>query len=356
MRTGSTVFARGLRARQFSQRPFARGPFALGLLAAAMAGPALGQDDVTIEATDLGDGLYMLTGQGGNIGLSIGPDGVFMIDNQFAPLTPLIEAKVAELNADMSEMAEDAVGDVRFIVNTHFHGDHTGGNAEWVAKGATIVAHDNVRARMIDPVAATFSGETPDPAAPQAWPLLTFTDAVTFHMNGETVRVTHAPNAHTDGDAVVHFVERNVIHMGDIFFNGLFPYIDVNAGGSVDGFLAVQDAVLAAADADTVIVPGHGALASKADLQVMRDVLAGVRDAVQAQIDAGADMAGAVAAKPLAPWADTYGRAFIQTDKMVEIVYASLTEARDDMEPVDHGHEVEADHSHDGADADHTHD
>ncbi len=291
-----------------------------GAAAVLVAATAWAQEAAPeLSATDLGDGIYMITDPqgrtGGNIGISVGPDGVFMIDDKFAPLTEPIEALIASVN--------DGVGAVRFIVNTHYHGDHTGGNDSWAGQGATVFAHDNARARMAEPPLSTFSGQPQAPQPEGGWPTVTYADGVSFHMNGETVRVRHIPNAHTDGDSVVTFEESNIVHMGDLFFNGFFPYIDTNAGGSVDGFIAAQQQILAEIDEDTVIIPGHGPLADKAALQRNVDVLIGVRANVQALIDEGKSLEDTLAAKPLQEYAP-FGAFFISTDKMTEIVYDDL--------------------------------
>lgn len=302
---------------------------AAAALATLFAAPAWAQnfDNVVIKTEDLGAGLYMLVGAGGNIGLSVGADGVFMIDDQFAPLTPRIEAEVKRLTAADPAAAKSAwtkVGPVRFIINTHYHGDHTGGNEAWGGKRATLVAHDNVRARMVDPPASTFSGEKPKPSPAGGWPTLTFSDGVTFHLNGEIARVVHVPNAHTDGDALVHFEGPDVLHMGDVFFNGSFPYIDINAGGTIDGYIAAQKAALKLAGDKTKIIPGHGPLATKAELAATTAKLEGWRATIAGLVDLGVSWEDAVAAKPLDSDDAKWGQGFMKTDKFVEIVFKDL--------------------------------
>lgn len=293
------------------------------LAACATGAPRVAQaqeEAPAVRVEDLGADLYMLAGRGGNIGVSVGEDGVFMIDDQFAPMTPAIADAVAGFAGGSS--------DVRFIVTTHYHGDHTGGNEAWSARDAAIVAHDNVLVRQMDPPPSTHDGAEQEPHPPAAWPIMTFSDDVTLHMNGETARVIHVEHAHTDGDAIVWFEEANVLHMGDAFFNGLFPYIDTNSGGSVDGYVAAQDYALGLVDDDTKIIPGHGPLASKADLQTMRDVLVDVRDRIAEQLDAGLTLEEAIAADPLKDYDEPYGRVFIDTDTMVRIVYDDLAAKR----------------------------
>ena len=306
------------------------------LAAASLTVPALAQrfDGVEITATDLGDGIYALFGAGGNIGLSIGEDGAFLIDDQFAPLTPKIEAKITELAGE--ELP------VRYIVNTHYHGDHTGGNEALAGKGAVVIAHDNLRADMIDPPASSSSGEPQDPRPEGGWPTITFEETLTLHLNGETIHVRHMPAAHTDGDAILYFEERNIVHLGDLLFNGYYPYIDVNAGGSVDGMIANLEDLLGFLDDETVVIAGHGPLADKAAVIENLNVLKGVRAAVQSQIDAGKTLEDAVAANPLAEWDEAYGQFFIKSDKMVELVYRSLTETKPELSA--HEHDVAHEH------------
>ncbi|MBT3266694.1 MBL fold metallo-hydrolase [Candidatus Poribacteria bacterium] len=273
------------------------------LLAALVSAASAQDDDVTIGVNEVADGVYMLTGQGGNIGLSVGDDGAFLIDDQFAPLTEKILAAVGSVTDRP----------VRFLINTHHHGDHTGGNENIAAAGAAIVAHENVRVRLSD-----------GPAG--ALPVLTFRDAVTFHQNGDDIHVFHVANAHTDGDSVVHFRNANVIHMGDTFFSGRYPFIDVGSGGSIAGAIAAVDEVTPLIDSDTKIIPGHGPLSGPGDLRHYRAVLTTCRDRVQALIDAGTSREDAIAAKPNADYDDEWGGGFINPDRWVGSLYDSLTQ------------------------------
>ena len=251
---------------------------------------------VEIEALRVADGVYMLTGSGGNIGLSIGEDGPFVIDDQFAPLTEKIQAAIAELTS----------GAVRFVLNTHWHGDHTGGNENFGEAGAMIVAHENVRKRMNPEEFREVMGNT-NQAPPDALPVVTFSDAVNMYWNGENIHVFHVAPAHTDGDAIVHFVNANVFHMGDTFFRGRYPFIDVNSGGNVNGVIHAADRVLSLVDSNTKIIPGHGPLSTPEDLQAYRNMLITVRDRVRVLVNEGRSADEIVAAAPTADLNATWG-------------------------------------------------
>lgn len=251
---------------------------------------------VEIEAVRVADGVYMLTGSGGNIGLSIGEDGPFVIDDQFAPLTEKIQAAIAELTS----------GAVRFVLNTHWHGDHTGGNENFGQAGAMIVAHENVRKRLNPEEFREVMGNTTQ-APPDALPVVTFTDAVNLYWNGENIHVFHVDPAHTDGDAIVHFVNANAFHMGDTFFQGRYPFIDVNSGGNVNGVIAAAERVLTMVDSDTKIIPGHGPLSGPDELRAYRNMLLTVRDRVQVMVNEGRTADEIVAAAPTADLNDVWG-------------------------------------------------
>lgn len=281
----------------------------------AIVGCAFAQTDfskVEISTTKVGEGLYMVQGAGGNMALSVGTDGAFLVDDQFAPLAPKIEAAIGGLTDKK----------LAFILNTHWHGDHAGGNEPLAAKGARIVAHDNVRKRLKEGLKRE-NGETP-PAPAGALPVVTFADAVTFHWNGDTVRAHHVADAHTDGDAFVYFEGADVLHMGDVFFNGGFPFIDLASGGTLDGYIAAQETALAIGDADTKIIPGHGALAGKAELAASVAMLRDVRARIAKLVKRGLDEDSAIKAKPLADLADKWGKGFIDADAMTRTAYRSL--------------------------------
>lgn len=270
--------------------------------------------EVEIKTTEVSDGIYMLQGAGGNIGLSTGDDGAFVIDDQFAPLADKILAAIDEVSDN----------DVAFVLNTHWHGDHTGGNEAMGDAGAHIVAHDNVRKRLKEGLTRA-GGRPTEPAAPGALPVITFSHALSFHWNGEKIRVWHPDNAHTDGDAIVFFKDANVVHMGDVFFNGSYPYVDLESGGDLDGYIATHEKVMSKIDGETKIIPGHGPLAAKADLQKTVDILKTVRSRVQAMIDDGKTEDEVASADPLADLNGEWGGGYINGERMTRTAYRSLT-------------------------------
>ncbi|MCH8912989.1 MAG: MBL fold metallo-hydrolase [Planctomycetes bacterium] len=287
------------------------------LVMASLAVPVWAQQDfstIEIETVPVADGVYMLVGAGGNIGLSVGDDGAFVIDDQFAPLSEKILAAIAAVT--------DA--DVKFLVNTHFHGDHTGGNEAFGAAGALIVAHENVRARMsTDQFREIFN--QPIPASPAgALPIVTFTDEMTFHWNGDTIRAIHVAPAHTDGDTILYFQNANVIHMGDTFFNGFYPFIDVSSDGDIDGIIAAGYRALTIANEDTAIIPGHGPLSDAAGLAAWLEMLKVTRVNMQSLIDQGLSEDEAVAARPTAESDEQYGGGFMNPENYNRLLYQSL--------------------------------
>jgi cyclase len=256
----------------------------------AQAAVAQNQDfsSVEIKVHAVADHIYYLEGRGGNIGLSVGDDGIIMVDDQFAPLTDKIVAAIRTLSQ----------GDIRFLVNTHVHGDHTGGNENFAKMGVPIVAHANVRTRLAQ-------GESPSPAA--ALPILTYADTVTLHLNGESVRVVKLPPAHTDGDSMIEFTGSNVIHLGDVFRTTGYPIIDVGNGGSAKGTLDALAVVIDAAGPDTKLIPGHGEVSTREDVREFRDMVQQVYDRVSSMIRQGMTLEQIVAAKPTAEWDERLG-------------------------------------------------
>ncbi len=295
----------------------------LAIPASAQTPPA----EVTIRVEQLAPGVAVLFGQGGNIGLSYGEDGNAIIDDQFAPLSPKILAAIATLDPDP----------VRFVINTHWHGDHTGGNENFGRSGAVILAQDNVRTRMAAGQLMAALNQTVPPAPRVALPVVTFADGVTLHYNGDTIEVTHVANAHTDGDSLVRWRKANVLHMGDAFFNKIsFPFIDMDSGGSIDGAIAAAARGLELSDDSTRIIPGHGPMATRAELAAYRDMLADIRAKVAAGIKAKRTLAQIQAGAPAARYGMTDG--FIKPDKFVETVYNSLLHPPAGAHPQHRGH------------------
>ena len=289
------------------------------LIVAALvfAAPAAAQQDfskVEIKAETLAPGVHVLFGAGGNIGVSTGPDGSVLIDDQFAPLTDKIVAAVKALSP----------GPVRFVINTHWHGDHSGGNENLGKAGTIIVAHDNVRKRMAsEQFIALFKQTVPaSPAA--ALPVVTFDTASSLHLNGEDIRAVHVPPAHTDGDALVVFTRANVIHMGDTYFAGNYPFVDLSSGGSARGLIAAVDRGLVLGNATTKYIPGHGPVTDRAALQAYRAMLVDAVARVDRLRKAGRTPAQIVAAKPLASLDATCGKGFMKPDVFVGIIAESL--------------------------------
>ncbi len=278
---------------------------------------AADEPEVRFETQRAGERVYILIGQGGNIGLSVGGDGAFVIDDQFAPLTPRILEEIAKLS--------DAP--VRFVVNTHWHGDHTGGNENLGKAGAIIVAHANVRRRMSERQFMEVFDRTVEPSPEAALPVVTFERSLTFHWNDETIEVVHVPPAHTDGDSFVHFRHANAIHAGDLFFNGTYPFIDTGTGGHLAGMIQAVDRVLGRCDEKTRIIPGHGPLASRADLERYRRMLATTRDRIEPMVRAGRSRDEVIAAKPTADLDADWGGGFMKPDVWVGIAYDGFPSA-----------------------------
>jgi cyclase len=269
---------------------------------------------VEIKAELLAPGVAVLFGAGGNIGVSYGPDGTVLIDDQFAPLTEKIQAAVAGLGAST----------VKFLINTHWHFDHSGGNENLGRAGAVIMAHDNVRVRMIG--GATVAGNVVPPAPKVALPVVTYEQGLKLHLNGNEVRTVHTGGGHTDGDSIVVWKNANVVHMGDLFLNGGLPFVDVNSGGNAVRLLATIEKAILLTNPKTKVIPGHGPMADQAKLIAWRDMLREVIGKVRAGMKAKQTLTQIQTTKPAAKWEVPNG--FISGDAFVEAVYKSLTARR----------------------------
>ena len=269
-----------------------------------------------LETVPLRGSVYMMVMEpAGNIGVSAGADGAFVIDDQFAPMTERIIAAVAELTDQP----------IAFVANTHWHGDHSGSNENFGRVGYTIVAHENVRARLNSIQYHLFFKTGTRPRPPDALPVITYDDRMTFHLNDEVIEVIHVPVAHTDGDSAFYFREANVLHTGDAFINRGYPLIDIASGGSVKGLIEAANQMLEIVDDETIIIPGHGPLADRARMIEIRDMLADARERVVALIDQGMSLNDIKAAKPLATLDPEWGQALIKGRAFVTIIYQSET-------------------------------
>lgn len=289
-------------------------------LSVLIAASVLAQEnapEVFVETVDLGSGVYALvTNRAGNVGISVGEDGVFMIDTQFAPIAPSLDAAQRAVSGDRV---------VDMVLNTHLHGDHVLGNAFFAESGAVILAHENVRPALENPVTSQLTGGTPDPLAGAYLPTVNLKGGETLTLNGQTIQLYHEPDAHTDGDIWVHFVEADTIHAGDLLFSGLFPYIDLDNGGTVGGMIAGMQSIVDVAGPDTQIIAGHGPMSREADVQASIDMLAEARARVVALVDDGHDYQAVLAAEPLADFHDDWNWPFITTERMVWTLYRDVT-------------------------------
>ncbi|WP_431125726.1 MBL fold metallo-hydrolase [Flagellimonas flava] len=291
------------------------------LLALLFVFPAVLQaqmNDVTISVDTLTSNTYMLTGRGGNIGIYVGQDKVYMIDDQFAPLSDKIKKTISSLTDKP----------VSFLVNTHMHGDHTGGNANFNSDETTIVAQDNVRKRLQERGQKNVADKKLTQSDyEKSLPEITHADGMTFYEGDETIMLMHVHNAHTDGDTQVYFMNENVLHMGDTYFAGRYPYIDINSGGSIDGYIAASKNALMVIDDETQIIPGHGRPSNKKELQGFVAMLEDIKNIIQKEIDAGKGLEEVKNnSSLLAKYDETHGKAYINPERMREAVYRSLTE------------------------------
>lgn len=276
---------------------------------------AVADDEISLKTTELSSGIFMIEGvggfTGGNILLSVGADGVVMIDDGLPPFLGLLQQSVQKLTDKK----------VDYLINTHIHGDHTGNNASYGAGHTHIVAHENMRQQM----ATTGVPGGTGPAPKAALPVITFSDKMAFHLNGANAQLLHVAHAHTNGDTVVHFAKENIIHTGDVLFNGMFPYIDLDSGGSATGYLAAQKKIYSMANAKTKIIPGHGPLASKVDLKASIDMLEDSIARVNKWVKKGLSEDDIVAKNPLKKYHDKWNWGFITTEKMTRTLYKDIT-------------------------------
>jgi len=275
---------------------------------------------VQIKVTRVSGNIYMLEGAGGNIAASVGEDGIVIVDDEYAPLADKIAAALKAI--DVTDKP------VRFVINTHYHGDHTGGNAPFAAGGSTVIAQDNVRKRLESGgKAGNGSSLVMDvkPAEKRALPIITFDHDVTVHLNGEDIRALHFPAGHTDGDSIIFFSKANVVHMGDDFVRYGYPFIDVSAGGSVQGMIAACEQVIPMLPADVKVIPGHGQISNLDEVREYTKMLKGTSAVVEKEIKAGKTVDQMKQGKVLAAWDEKYSGKFVTSDIFIETLYNSLT-------------------------------
>jgi cyclase len=306
-----------------------RSAMVFGLLAAVMllSSATWAQQDqdfskVEIKVTKVSGNIYMLEGAGGNIGASVGEDGIVIVDDQFAPLADKIQAALKNLGITDKT--------VRFVINTHYHGDHTGGNAPFNNAGSTLIAQDNVRKRLESGGTAGNGGSIKmdvKPVEKAALPIITFEHDVTVHLNGEDIRALHFPSGHTDGDSIIFFPKNNVVHMGDDFVRYGFPFIDVASGGSVQGMISAMEKATAQLPPDVKVIPGHGALSNLDDVRAFTKMLKDTSAVVQKALDAHKTLEQMKQEKILDPWREKWApeKAFINADAFIETLYNSLS-------------------------------
>ena len=285
---------------------------ALALLILAAPG-LVAEEPVTVAVTSLQGPLHLLQGQGGNVVASVGSDGVLLVDDDYGQHAPAYQEALEGLQGKT----------VRFVLNTHWHGDHTGGNAYWGERGAVVVAHTNVRERMSTRQEMKALGRVIEPSPPAALPVVTFGDSLALHFNGGTIEVQHLPTGHTDGDSVVFFPEENLVHMGDLFFKDRFPFVDIGSGGNVFGFIASVESVLERVDAATTIIPGHGSVANRADLERYHGMLTTTSALVKQRLADG-DSVEAITAQGLGEQWSGWGGGFINEAAWISFIAGSL--------------------------------
>jgi glyoxylase-like metal-dependent hydrolase (beta-lactamase superfamily II) len=302
---------------------------AIAILFSFTAATAFPQQDfskVEVKVVKVTDGIYMLQGSGGNIAISVGEDGVVMIDAEFAPLATKIKAAIKSVTDQP----------IRFLLNTHYHFDHTGGNPEF-SKDSTIIAHDNVRRRMEKGDPPKLAGRDNPPSPKAALPIITFDNSLTVHLNGEDIRALHFASGHTDGDSIIFFPKANVVHMGDDFVTYGFPFVDAAGGGSILGLVENAEKAMAAVPDDVKVIPGHGPLSTKADVKKFTMWLRECIDLVQAGIKKGRTLDQLKKDNVLGKW-DTNPNAFIKGDSFTELIYTELTDQKSKIKYLNHGH------------------
>ena len=288
------------------------------LLSSAAVARAQQPPPEKLETQKLAEGLSLISGAGGNVVLMVGPSGVLLVDDKVAPATPELQKAIAAVTPKP----------VRFVFNTHWHGDHTGGNAVFGGAGAVIVAHDNVLKRLSSKQLVAMMNKEVPPAPAAALPVITFAQSMAFHLNGDDIEIVHVDPAHTDGDSFVFFKKANVLHMGDTYFSAGYPFIDLSSGGSVDGYVKAADRALAMTQPSTKIIPGHGPVADRDKLRAFRDMIVTIRDRVKKLAAARKTLAEVQAAKPSAEYDATWGKAFISGPQFVETLYKEVSKQR----------------------------
>jgi len=267
-----------------------------------------------VSVQKLSDSVYMLTGKGGNIGFDVGVDGILVIDDQFDDMAKPIMAAIRKISNQP----------IRIVLNTHWHGDHTGGNIKMEKQGAVIIAQENVRKRLSRDEFMPFFNRHVKAKPRAAWPIVTFLQSITLHLNNDTMRVNHVEHAHTDGDVFIHFKEDNIIHAGDIYFSGRFPFIDVDSGGSIDGMIQGVKEILALSNDKTQIIPGHGKLSNKKELQKYYKMLVNVRNILHSYAKQGASLKEVLAANPLKEINKVWASSFIDANKLTKLIYPKM--------------------------------